>query len=148
MTEFPKEGSEIADNAIKQAIKERDYPTAPIQAGRAGWMAARQYMESLKIPVSTNVLKIDLDNLSESFHIFESKEEYDAHEYSTAGYHRFHNTPWGKPHPYPGPCHRFWNEPKEFPCIMIEVATVDNPNGPYDVYSLIIEGEAFKKARS
>lgn len=42
---IPVEGSEIADDLIREILKERDYPANPMNAARAGWRAARLYME-------------------------------------------------------------------------------------------------------
>lgn len=77
-------------------------------------------------------MKITFDLSQFEYRIFNTEEEYDNDDHSSAGYDRWHKAPYDKK-PYPGPCHRFYNEPYKFPCNQIEGDTWDNPNGPYEI---------------
>ena len=80
-------------------------------------------------------MKIIFDIGEYDFIEFETKEEYDAHPHSQAGYERYHRRPWGTRN---GACYRFFNEPRKFPCIHIKTGILDNPNGPYEIQGMWI----------
>lgn len=80
-------------------------------------------------------------NLDEcDYHIYQSKEEWDADTHSYAGYRREYdafNYKRGTPR-YSGPLHHYQNEPDRYPCLMFIGNYMCQSSGPDEIANFFI----------
>jgi hypothetical protein len=75
--------------------------------------------------IGNNVPQITIPDDDPDYIIFNSKEEYDAHAYSPAGYARYMAKPWN----IRGCSYKFYDDPHHFPCLAVIRGTIPNSDG-------------------
>ncbi len=83
-------------------------------------------------------IEIDLDTLGNTWHLFNTKEEYDNHIHSRTG--------WEKTWKEGMYLERYRNEPSrnaKFPILVIEAGWWSNPDGPDEIENIIFDSNQF-----